>query len=89
MKVIMTVFEESAFYEIVEMEDGDIALLKSSNKKEEPLVRIRFSVESNEYLGTARFEVARAMIEAGLDAVADMEEQTDMDAVTVESNLLH
>jgi hypothetical protein len=85
----MSVFEESAFYEIVEMEDGDIALLKSSNKDEEPLVRIRFSSDSNEYLGAARFEIARAMIEAGLDAVADLEEQTGADAPAITSNLLH
>ncbi len=85
----MSVFEESAFYEIVEMENGDIALLKSSNKDEEPLVRIRFSTESNEYLGAARFEVARVMIEAGLDAVADLEEQTEAEAPIAISNLLH
>lgn len=85
----MSVFEESAFYEIVEMENGDIALLKSSSKDEEPLVRIRFSTESNEYLGAARFEVARVMIEAGLDAVADLEEQTEAEVPITISNLLH
>lgn len=85
----MSVFEESAFYEIVELENGDIALLKSSSKDDEPLVRIRFSTESNEYLGPARFEVARAMIEAGLDAVADLEEQTEVDIPIAISNLLH
>jgi hypothetical protein len=86
----MSVFEESAFYEIVEMEDGDIALLKSNDKSDEPLVRVRFSQESNEYLGAARFEVARVMIEAGLDAVADLEEQTDAEISSVtSSNLLH
>jgi hypothetical protein len=89
LKVIMSVFEESAFYEIVEMEDGDIALLKSNSKDEEPLVKIRFSPESNEYLGAARFEVARVMIEAGLDAVADLEEQTEADTSVITSNLLH
>ena len=85
----MSVFEESAFYEIVEMEDGDIALLKSNDKSDEPLVRVRFSQESNEYLGAARFEVARVMIEAGLDAVADLEEQTDAEISSVTSSLLH
>lgn len=85
----MSVFDESAFYEIVEMEDGDIALLNSSNKDDEPLVRIRFSLESNEYLGAARFEVARAMIEAGLDAVADLEEQSETVAPELTSNSLH
>ncbi len=90
LKVIMSVFEESAFYEIVEMEDGDIALLKSNSKgEEEPLVRIRFSPESNEYLGAARFEVARVMIEAGLDAVADLEEQTETEMPVMTSSLLH
>ena len=85
----MSVFEESAFYEIVEMEDGDIALLKSNDKSDEPLVRVRFSQESNEYLGSARFEIARVMIEAGLDAVADLEDQTDAEISSVTSSLLH
>lgn len=85
----MSVFEESAFYEIIEMEDGDIALMKSGGKNEEPLVRIRFSADSNDYLGTARFEVARAMIEAGLDAVADIEEQAESEAPEIISNSLH
>ena len=43
LKVYMSVFEETAFYEIVEMENGDIALQKSSSKTEEPLLRVIFS----------------------------------------------
>jgi hypothetical protein len=88
--VNMSVFDESAFYEILELENGDIALLKSGDKNEEPLVRVRFSAESNEYLGAARFEVAKAMIEAGLDAVADLEDQDDTSEMPVfQSDLLH
>ena len=85
----MSVFEETAFYEIVEMENGDIALQKSSSKTEEPLLRVIFSPESNEYLGTARFEVAKAMIEAGLDAVADLESDGDFETPAIYSDLLH
>lgn len=85
----MSVFEESAFYEIVELENGEIALQKSSDKNDEPLVKVVFSPESNEYLGDARFEVAKAMIEAGLDAVADMESEDDIETVVIQSNLLH
>lgn len=68
----MSVFEESAMYEIVEMENGDIALRLSHEPDAEPLVTVRFSEQSGFYLGDARFEVARTMIEAGLDAVVDM-----------------
>lgn len=65
-------------------------MLKSGDKNEEPLVRVRFSAESNEYLGAARFEVAKAMIEAGLDAVADLEDQDDTSEMPVfQSDLLH
>jgi hypothetical protein len=73
----MSVFDESSFYEIVELESGDVALQKTGASNEEPLVKIQFSVESKEYLGGARFEVAKAMIEAGLDVVADLEEDNE------------
>lgn len=85
----MSVFDESGFYEILELENGDIALLKSGGKDEEPLVRVRFSAESNEYLGAARFEVAKAMIEAGLDVVADFEEHDEFEMPASQSDLLH
>jgi hypothetical protein len=86
----MSAFDESSFYEIVELDNGDVALRRSEHQEEEPLLTIRFSAESHEYLGTARYEVARVMIEAGLDFVAEMESATDEEEETAsESTLLH
>lgn len=85
----MSAFDESSFYEIVELENGDVALRRAEYEDEEPLVTIRFSSESNDYLGAARFEVAKFMIEAGLDIVAELEEGEDPMSLTAENNLLH
>ena len=54
----------ASFLEIVELENGDI-VLKRADSEDEPLLSIRFSDESREYLPEARLEVARAMIQAG------------------------
>lgn len=61
----------SSIYEIVELSNGDVVLQRTDDENS-PLVSIRFSAESLAYLGEARFEVAKAMIEAGMDAVSDL-----------------
>lgn len=61
----------SSLYEILELANGEVVLQKSDDGKE-PLVSIRFSAESLAYLGEARFDVAKAMIEAGMDAASDL-----------------
>jgi len=92
----MSAFDEASFYEIIELENGDVALRRSEYPGEEPLVTIRFSTESNDYLGSARYEVAKVMIEAGLDFVAEMEdaveaegEDEDENEVPPDTTLLH
>lgn len=62
----------SKFYEIVEMADGDIAL-RHGDDDAEPIVRIRFSAQIAETLAGAKYDVARAMIESGIDMAIDME----------------
>ncbi len=84
----MSKFEDPSFYEIVELDNGDIALRRSA-ANEEPLVTIRFSAESNDYLGAARFEVAKTMLEAGLDIVAQMDEEEESDESPPAARLLH
>lgn len=69
-------YRMSTLYEIVELENGDIALQRVDDAGE-PLVRIRFSEESLYFLNDARFEVAKAMIEAGLDAASDIQDQQE------------
>lgn len=62
----------STLYEIVELDDGEIALQRA-DETGEPLVRIRFSDESLYFLNEGKFEVAKAMIEAGLEAASELQ----------------
>jgi len=64
----------STLYEIVELEDGEIALQRA-DEPSEPLVRIRFSEESLYFLNEAKYDVAKAMIEAGLEAASEFKEE--------------
>ncbi len=63
----------SSLYEIVELANGDIALRRSDDDSE-PLVVIHFSEESLQALREGRFQVAKAMIEAGMEAASDIED---------------
>ncbi len=65
----------STLYEIVELENGDIALQRADAEGSEPLVLIKFSEESLYFLNEAKFDVAKAMIEAGLEAASDIQEE--------------
>ena len=65
----------SSFYEIVELANGDVTLQRSDDEAEQPLVTIRFSDESLAFLGDAKFNVAKAMIEAGMEAAGDLADQ--------------
>ncbi len=83
----------SFLYEILELPNGDVVLQRVDDPAGEPLVSIRFSAESLAYLGEARFDVAKAMIEAGMDAaqeLADQQEGFDPDDTASESGwMLH
>jgi len=68
----------SSFLEIVELANGDI-VLQRAEEEGEPLVVIQFSEESRVYLMDATLEVARAMIQAGIQAAASMAEQGELD----------
>lgn len=63
----------SSFLEIVQLANGDI-VLQSADEEREPLVNISFSEESLSYIGGAGLDIARAMIQAGIQAVARMDE---------------
>ena len=66
----------SSFLEIVEMPNGDIVLQRSEDDGE-PIVVIQFSEESRVYLLDNTLEVARAMIQAGIQAAAELSEAVD------------
>ncbi|WP_078085573.1 hypothetical protein [Microbulbifer mangrovi] len=63
----------SETYEIIELSNGDVALRRAGHK-EDPLVRIHFSAESLEFLREHKIAIARAMLEAGIEAVQDINE---------------
>lgn len=61
----------SSFLEIIELPNGDI-VLKRADGDGEPLVNIRFSEESRHYMPDSKLEIARAMIQAGIEAAAEI-----------------
>ena len=63
--------EDSSLLELVELSDGAIAL-KRVDDDSKPLVKIRFSDESEFALDKMKMLIARAMIEAGIDAFAEL-----------------
>lgn len=73
----------SSLLEIVELPNGEIVLQRAEDDGE-PLVEIRFSDEARVYLMDGTLEVARAMIQAGIQEAARLAEQGDIE-VTEES----
>lgn len=65
----------SSFYEIIELTNGDVALARADDENNEPLVTISFSAESLAFLREEKFNVAKAMIEAGMEAAGDIADQ--------------
>jgi hypothetical protein len=84
----------SSFYEILELSSGEIVLKRSGDEhSREPLVTLKFSAESKAFLGNGRFEVAKAMIEAGMEAASELaaeaQDEIALDTTEVEHHLLH
>jgi hypothetical protein len=66
----------TAFLEIVELENGDVALQKSEGDEKE-LVTIHFSEEAKELLQGDYAEIAKGMIQAGLQMVGRMQQEAE------------
>ena len=60
--------------ELVKLENGDIAL-RHSDDPEQHLVTINFSDEVKDMLQYDQMEVARAMVEAGMDSFREIQVQ--------------
>lgn len=71
----------ASLLEIVDLGDGEIVLQRADDDSE-PLVTISFSDESRIYLMDNGLEVAKAMIQAGIQAAAAIVEQTEADVET-------
>lgn len=64
----------TSLLEIVDLGDGEI-VLKRADEDSEPLVTIHFSEETSAYLMEGGLEVAKAMIQAGLQTAARVAER--------------
>lgn len=79
----------SSLYEIVELPDGEFALQRSGEDGE-PLVRIEFSEEARVYLRGSGLDVARAMIDAGIEAIENLGPNAGTDGVGMSGrHLIH
>ena len=64
----------TAALEIVELGDGEVALRRADGEGED-LVTIQFSDEAVAYLRDAHVDIARAMINTGIQIVGKMTEE--------------
>ncbi len=71
----------ASLLEIVDLGDGEIVLQRADDDSA-PLVTIQFSDESRLYMMENSLEVAKAMIQAGIQAAAIMAEQGEAEAET-------
>lgn len=75
----------SPFLEIVELENGKVALRRSDDEAA-PLVVIEFSGEAQDFLQGHYIEVAKAMINAGMQVAGQVMEEGEPHA---EDRILH
>ncbi len=61
----------SSLLEIVELDGGEI-ILRNSEGDKSPLMNIRFGEQSDRITAADRLEVAKAMIQAGMAAFAEI-----------------
>jgi len=71
----------ASLLEIVDRGDGEI-VVRRANDDSEPLVTIRFSDEARAYMMDNGLEVAKAMIQAGMQAAAVISERGDVEVVS-------
>lgn len=67
----------SSFLEIIELSSGEYVLRRAGGEGE-PLVNIRFSDESKAYINDAAVDIAKIMIQAGMEAVAELGDQREI-----------
>jgi hypothetical protein len=65
-----------SYLELVELANGDVVLQRSEGD-ENPLVTIKFSKETREHIVGSVLDVARAMVQAGIEAAATSAEEGD------------
>lgn len=83
----------SMLYEIIELPSGEVVLKRVENDSserlsDEPLVSIRFSDEAVFFLDDAKLDVAKAMIEAGLNIAENISLDSERGRVFSDEELL-
>ena len=74
----------TSLLEIVDLGDGEVVLQRADDDSE-PLVSIQFSEEASAYLMGNNLEVAKVMIQAGIQAAAKMAEMSNVEMESSES----
>jgi hypothetical protein len=74
----------TSLLEIVDLGDGEVVLQRADDDSE-PLVSIQFSEEASAYLMDNNLEVAKVMIQAGIQAAAKMAEMSGVEIESGES----
>lgn len=67
-----------SYLELVELANGDIVLQKAEGD-DKPLLLIQFSDETRRHIPGSCLEVARAMVQAGLEAAAVMDDEAALE----------
>ena len=75
----------ASLLEIVDRGNGEI-VVQHADDDSEPLVTIRFSDEARAYMMDNGLEVAKAMIQAGMQAAAVISERGDVEVVPAQDD---
>lgn len=79
----------SSLYEIVMLPSGEV-VLQRANEEGDPLIRINFSDEAKFYLNDTAMDIAKAMIDAGIDAVEELSSDgLSVDEAEFEKRIIH
>ena len=73
----------TSLLEIVDLGDGEVVLQRVEDESE-PLVSIQFSDEANAYLMGNNLEIAKVMIQAGIEAAAQLAEVNNIEVEAAE-----
>ena len=73
----------TSLLEIVDLGDGEVVLQRVEDDSE-PLLSIQFSDEANAYLMGNNLEIARVMIQDGIEAEARMSEVNNLEVDTAD-----
>ena len=77
--------DDASLLEVVELSTGEIALKRVGDDRA-PLIKINFSVESERAIIDMKMTVARAMIEAGIEAYVALQAEATLEQEFEEVN---